>query len=54
MSIKTDDYELNEKKLKYLKLQILEIEKNNIVTKKDSELMAKELRKLIEKEVDKN
>lgn len=54
MSYEYEENEYDEKKLKFLKRQILQEEKSNIVAKKDSDQMVKDIRKLIEKVVDAN
>lgn len=48
------DFEVDQKKLRYLKHQVLQQEKDNVMIKNGDDEMVKNLRKLIEKVVNSN
>ena len=48
------DLKIDQKKLRYLKHQVLQLEKDNVVIKNGDDEMVKNLRKLIEKVVNSN
>ncbi len=48
------DFKVDQKKLRYLKHQVLKLEKENVIIKNGDDEMVKNLRKLIEKVVNSN